>query len=161
MDVPTAGRDEDAPAKEADVGGVVQRRRRLRGALDELESALARAGRPRDVWTERVAEAVARLATAMEDHVTETEGPDGFFDTVLRDAPRAANGVERLRREHDTMHAAIRGLANRLRAGADGDDEVELVREEGLDLIHLTNRHRQRGADLLYDAYQLDIGAGD
>lgn len=143
------------------VGGARQRRRRLRTALDELEAALARASRPRDEWTERISETVERMVTALEDHVAETEGPDGFFDRVLRDAPHAGASVERLRREHDQLHATIRRLGRLLTDGSVSDDDVEALRETGLELIHLGNRHRQRGADLLYDAYQVDIGGED
>ncbi|MGH3441502.1 MAG: hypothetical protein ACRDUY_05555 [Nitriliruptorales bacterium] len=158
MGTPAAGRDAEAPATDADVGGARQRRRRLRTALDDLEDALARASRPREAWAQRVAEAFDRVVTAMEDHVAETEGPDGFFDQVVRDAPHVGQWVERLRREHDLMHAAARRLVNRVHSGIVSDDDVEELRTGGLDFIHLANEHRQRGADLLYDAYQVDIG---
>lgn len=158
MGTPTADRDAEAPATDADVGGARQRRRRLRNALDELETALAHASRPREAWAERVTEVFGRLVTAMEDHVAETEGPDGFFDQVIRDAPHAGQWVERLRREHDAMHASIRKLVSRVNSGIESGDDVESLRDGGLDFIRLANQHRQRGADLLYDAYQVDIG---
>ena len=54
--------------------------------------------------------------------------------------------VSRFAREHVTM--VLTG---------DGDD-VTRIRELGTRLLGALVRHRQRGADLVYEAYQVDIG---
>jgi hypothetical protein len=38
---------------------------------------------------------------------------------------------------------------------------VDAVRERGTRLLGHLVRHRQRGADLIFEAYQTDIGGGD
>lgn len=38
---------------------------------------------------------------------------------------------------------------------------VGAAREAALDLLGLLSRHRHRGADFVYDAYDFDIGGGD
>ena len=40
-------------------------------------------------------------------------------------------------------------------------EQVKDVREEALGLLQAIARHRQRGADLIYEAYSVDIEAGD
>ena len=37
-------------------------------------------------------------------------------------------------------------------------EDVDEVRDAGLALLGRLSRHRQRGADLIWDAYQTDIG---
>jgi hypothetical protein len=39
--------------------------------------------------------------------------------------------------------------------------DAEAVRKQGTNLLGRLVRHRQRGADLIYEAYQTDIGGGD
>ena len=39
--------------------------------------------------------------------------------------------------------------------------DVDAVRDEALDLMRALLAHRHRGAELLYEAYQVDISAGD
>ena len=41
----------------------------------------------------------------------------------------------------------------------DVEDHGHEVRNQALDLMTALMRHRQRGADLIYEAYQVDIGA--
>ena len=60
---------------------------------------------------------------------------------------------------HD--HARIRGLVDELLArvrGQEGDGDVDHVRELGTTLLGARVRHRPRGADLVFEAYQVDIG---
>lgn len=48
------------------------------------------------------------------------------------------------------------------RAQADGADAVapDALRSEVLDLLVAVARHRQRGADLVYEVHNVDIGGG-
>ena len=41
------------------------------------------------------------------------------------------------------------------------NDDVADLRERGTDLLARLSRHRQRGADLIFEAYDTDIGGGD
>ena len=86
-----------------------------------------------------------------------TEGPeDGLYAELLDHAPRLARQVQVLIREHAAIAATMSALQRRdrhcrtygWRSSARGP--VELLRE--------LSRHRQRGADLVYEAYETDIG---
>jgi hypothetical protein len=60
--------------------------------------------------------------------------------------------VYKLGREHDVVLGALDSLSRR------ADAEPERLRRWGRDLLHRLSRHRQRGADLVYEAYATDIG---
>jgi hypothetical protein len=137
------------------------RRAELLAAITALESALAApAGAP--VWAARVQARVEQLASAFEDHVHATEGPDGMYADILRTAPRLRFGVDRLATEHDDTRIAIGSLGKLIDDLTDsGPDEVGRIREEGLSLLARLVRHRQRGADLVFEAYAQDIGGCD
>ena len=42
-----------------------------------------------------------------------------------------------------------------------GEDDIDDLRERATELLGHIVRHRQRGADLIYEAYETDIGGGD
>ena len=45
--------------------------------------------------------------------------------------------------------------------GAGGTEDVEQVRALGTSLLGRIVRHRQRGADLVYEAYEVDVGGDE
>jgi len=126
-----------------------------------LEQALAApAGdRPAD-WAATLRAPVAELRSVLETHIAGTEGPDGFFAEIRDQAPRLIHAADRLQSEHDPLREAVAALAASLDS-VTGDDDVEAVREAGVDLIRRLLQHRHRGAELVYDADWLDVAAGD
>lgn len=139
---------------------VRDRRAKLRETLVDLENALSlAAGRP-EQWSSAVAETLGRLVEALERHVTMTERHDGLFAQVLDESPRLAAKVERLRTDHDDLRDDTADLIGRCGTVTD-EDAVQTVRSDALDLINALARHRQHGADLLYEAYEVDIAASD
>jgi hypothetical protein len=137
------------------------RRAELLAAINALESALAApAGDP--VWSARLQARTDQLAGAFDDHVQATEGPDGIYADILRTAPRLRFGVDRLATEHDDIRVAISALGKLIDdlTGAAPDD-VGRIRDEGVNLLARLVRHRQRGADLVFEAYAQDIGGCD
>jgi hypothetical protein len=127
-------------------------RAELLHAIHAFEVALAVPARdPR--WRERVSERLRTLCDAFGEHVVLTEGPEGLYAELLEHAPRLARGVRHLVREH----AALREDIDLLSARVPGAD-VERLRRRANHLLHQLGRHRQRGADLVYEAYATDIG---
>lgn len=140
---------------------VHQRRRRLRTALDQVEHALASAAGAPTEWQRNVTDSLERLRTTWHDHIAKTEGDDGFYAEILRDAPRLEASVTRLRGEHEELVTATEKLLARCQETALDADEVERLREDILDLLGYAARHRQHGSDLIYEAYQVDVSVGD
>jgi hypothetical protein len=140
---------------------VRQRRAELRDTLDALERALAAPGASRAVaWGEQLHAAVDRLASDFAMHVEVTEGPDGLHQAILAGDLRLANQVDALSGEHKTIAADIAALSAVSEEPVTPAD-VDGIRERGTSVLGRLVRHRQRGADLIYEAYQTDIGGGD
>jgi hypothetical protein len=140
------------------LGEVRKQRTELRAAMSIVERALARPvsgdGAP---WEEHLRDAVLELSAAFEEHVTVTEGPDGLYQDLQQVAPRLCGVVARLTAEHRTIAGRIDGLLAQLgRVQSPGD--AEQVRDLGTALLDTLMRHRQRGSDLVYEAYATDIG---
>lgn len=114
-------------------------------------------------WASTVHEALVDLSATFERHCGIVEAPDGVFDQVLAAAPRLESKVELLRREHveiaDAITAELRSIRD-LASSAQVDDAVA-ARQRITDLLTALSRHRQGGADMVYEAYAVDIGVGD
>jgi hypothetical protein len=140
--------------------GVHARRERLRSRMDRLEHALAApVPRGKAAWLARVRAALRDLAAAVTDHVAEVEATDGVFAQVQADAPQLARKIAQLKREHAEVTETMHALGERLRSERAATPDA--VREDLLGLLGQLVRHRQLGADLLYDAYVLDVSGGD
>jgi hypothetical protein len=146
------------------VHGVRARRERLRAAMEDLEAAIAAPlpGRERE-WTHAVIARLDDLAAVFESHVVAAEAPGGFLDQVTTDAPRLARGAQQLRDDHRRLGADIEELRGDARTVlAEGATAAAAeIRTAALRLLGGLAEHRQRGADLIYEAYQVDIGPGD
>jgi LmbE family N-acetylglucosaminyl deacetylase len=140
-----------------DVG---RRRTELRAAMDALERALATPVGPGDAaaaWAGRLKDALRRLYDAVEEHVAITEGPDGLYAEVSTHSPRLANAVARLTEEHAEVLRRLEELLT-LADVSDGPTYPAQARKAGTELHGVLMRHRQRGADLVFEAFGLDIG---
>jgi hypothetical protein len=133
-------------------------RAELRESMGALEQALAApAADLTAVWAERVNVAVLELSADFRLHIDITEGPDGLYPGVLTTAPRLCNSVATLTREHVEIMGMADGLLTRMSEPMVTKD-VDDVRDLATTLLAKLSRHRQRGADLVYEAYQTDIG---
>lgn len=133
-----------------------RRRAELRESMNELELALAApvsSGQER--WRDRVRAALDELCADFAAHVEITEGPDGLYQELLSDAPRLSGAVANLTKEHGEIRSLLDAAQGSL-TGAGADPEE--VRDEGTALLGRLLRHRQRGSDLVYEAYEFDIG---
>lgn len=140
--------------------GVRERREELREAMAAVEHALAAPAPGRIAeWWSGVSLALHDLSMRFADHLELTEADGGLFDEVVSVAPRVAHRVDRLREEHVTVLAALDELTT-ARAPASVDD-ADRLRAGATDVICRLARHRQHGADLLYEAYSVDVGLAD
>jgi hypothetical protein len=137
------------------------RRAELRSSLNFLELCLAAPASGREVvWGETVHDALVNLAGDFGAHVEVTEGPGGLHQAILGAAVRLTNAVTELTAEHVQIATEIAELVADSAAPVIPSDVGELRDRTTRLLGHLV-RHRQRGADLIYEAYQTDIGGGD
>ena len=133
-------------------------RAELRESMGALEGALASpAASDRSRWTQRVEAALAEVAGDFRAHVDITEGPNGFYVELLATSPRLAGAVDELTQDHVLIGDQIDDLLARV-AGPDGSASVDGVRRSATALLGRIVRHRQRGSDLVFEAYDFDIG---
>jgi hypothetical protein len=137
------------------------RRDRLYDAVLDLERALSvpAGDHPRE-WAADVGGVLEQLQTVLDAHVADTENEGGFFDDIREHAPHLLHAVDLLRAEHEPLVESTAALVARA-AATDTDATVDDVRDEAVELIRRLLRHRHRGAELVYDAYSVDISAAD
>lgn len=135
----------------------LHRARRRRVQLHEAMSALERdAARPTfsDEWLGVLQGSVSDLIDSLEAHTGEVEGDEGLLALIREDSPRLAAEIGEIEGEHVVLADAAARL---LRAVESGD--TERIRRRVTSLLGRITTHRQRGADLVYEAYSVDIGA--
>jgi hypothetical protein len=143
-----------------DLQGIRRRRAELRDSLVAVESALAAPAPGRvEQWTERVCAALMELSADFREHVAIAEAPDGIHARALHSAPRLVRAVDRLELEHTELTALMDRLLDVL--GAPATVTADQVRDDMTRLLGRLVRHRQRGSDLLYEVWAVDIGGGD
>jgi hypothetical protein len=137
------------------------RRKTLHDSLVHLEEKISSpaAGRIPD-WTAAVLKGMTEVRDAFAQHVIVTEKPDGLYDEILERAPRLAGNVRRLREEHPEIVTATDELIGKLEQIEIGSEgwPLDRARDDLQRFIGSVIRHRQRGADLVWEAYNVDIG---
>ncbi len=137
------------------------RRRGVRQASAELEEALARpAGQDPKTWSTDAADRLQLLGGAFQNHARQSEGPGGLLGEIIEQAPRLANSVHRIKQEHVDILREIVEAEGAARRNQDAQD-IPGLREQSLGLLQAIARHRQRGADLIYEAFSVDIEGSD
>lgn len=132
------------------------RRHLLGDAMRGLEIALAGPSES-EGWLGRVTSALADLRRALAEHVEVTEGPHGLLEEIRDKAPRLSNEIALIEVEHEELL----DLLNRAEASLEQTTDPKAIRNRAMSLLPRLSLHRQRGADLVYDAYNVDIAAGD
>ncbi|NUR63613.1 MAG: hypothetical protein HOV87_33875 [Catenulispora sp.] len=87
------------------------------------------------------------LSAAIAEHLAATEGESGLYAELVAADPRLAFAVESLIREHAELRRAMRRDLSR-----------DLSQAQLADLARRLDRHCQRGNDLVYEAYVVDLG---
>lgn len=132
--------------------GVIDRRQKLYEAMRGLEAAVARPSGLAD-WRIEIEAALTELEAALRSHVRQVEADDGLFAQVMEESPHLAPGIDSLRREHNELvlaaHTALRMSA---------DWEASSLRRRVNTLLGRLAIHRQTGAELLFRAYNVEIG---
>ncbi|WP_422738446.1 hypothetical protein ACN263_03895 [Micromonospora sp. WMMD729] len=126
----------------------------LAADLHALARAVAvTAAEPR--WRETVLLRLRPVGQGFAEHVRVTEGPAGLYRELLTHSPRLDHGIRLLTREHAAIVAAILAVQRAAERPEVGPDELH---HRAGHLLRALARHRRRGANLLWQAYQTDLG---
>ena len=153
----SSDRDDLTPA----LSEAKRRRATLHDALVHLEIAISSPAASRiPEWTALVTKEMVGVRDAFEQHVLVTEKPGGLYEEIIMRAPRLDGTVRRLKDEHPGISEKIDAMLERLEKATIGGPEWPLddARDDLQRFIGTVIRHRQRGADLVWEAYNLDIG---
>lgn len=129
------------------------KRVKLKQALSQVEVAAASpfAG---SGWHTKLLRELEDLRVALLEHVEEVEAQDGLLAELTNQAPRLANQIAHVRDEHPALCSQVaQAIVN-----AKNNSNVEDLRTEVLETLTAIARHRQKGADLVYEGYSVDIG---
>ncbi len=107
------------------------------------------------VWRRRVRAALTELAHDLRDHVALTESPGGLYDDLRATLP-ASRPHRRPAAEHHDLLAEVDRLLDERDEGLEGAEAVATHREAATVLMGRLVRHRQRGSDLVFAAYEID-----
>jgi hypothetical protein len=154
-------RSDDATPVTPILDEVKRRRKTLHDTLVHLEEAISSPASGRiPQWTAQVVKEMHEIREAFDQHILVTEKPDGLYEEILQHAPRLQNGVSRLKDEHPDISRGIDEMIVRLEATEVGSVRWPLddARDDLQRFIGRVIRHRQRGADLVWEAYNVDIG---
>ncbi|MEP7055081.1 MAG: hypothetical protein ABI912_07505 [Actinomycetota bacterium] len=148
-------------AAPGELTGVHEQRAQLRAAMNGVEAALSSALAGRVVeWAAELEPAMMRLRDSVNRHITVTEGPGGLFEQIQTDSARLSGAVQRLHSEHERFQVEIDEMLAKLAEEPADPVAMGALREQITSLLGRIVRHRQRGADLINEAYQVDIGGG-
>ncbi len=136
-----------------ELNGFSTRRADIGAALGRLEDALARPAGAKADWLDRVRHALTDLATAGRAQISALLAPAGPLAGAVERSPRLSTPVDRLRHELPLIQAEV----DELLCSLDGSEPTE-VRQRLLPILGKTVRLRQAVADVLWEAYSVDIG---
>jgi hypothetical protein len=135
------------------VRAAAHRRVELKQALSQVEIAAASpSGDP--AWRDRLLAQLQSLRIAVLQHIEEVEDESGLLAELLDLAPRLANKIALVRDEHPELCDLVADAITETETSAD----VEAIRAKVLLALNAIARHRQKGADLVYEGYEVDIG---
>ena len=137
------------------------RRHALGDAMTDLEEIVA-GPTAANGWLDRVEAALVELRKALNAHIEEVEGSEGLLAEIVSVAPRLAAYTEELKRDHMALLSAWLRAEATVRAARDGGRAgTASVRRRVTTLLGRLTMHRQAGSDLVFEAYNVDIGVMD
>lgn len=132
-------------------------------AIQDLEQALATASFDREgVWAQRLIDTLGSLQTALRETRESAQSEGGMLGQLVREFPRLQGRAHRLRKDYDALQKQVEKMCLDLLVDSPTSPrDVEQTREQ---LAHLLAKLRHVQAietELLFEAYQVDIGVGD
>jgi hypothetical protein len=132
-------------------------RDRMLEAMHALEEATGRAALAQsDVWTQAVRTALDRLESAFAEQRASYEDPMGLMAEIASDDPRLRTWVRQLLHRWTELEATAQSLRQTLDSSPDAYS-IHEVRERVRWLMGSVRHHREREADLVFDALEVDL----
>jgi hypothetical protein len=134
----------------------------MRTAIGLVERSLSSAAHGRvPAWSADLRAELTALSDALDQHIELTEASDGLLADIAESTPRLAHRVQKAKEDHVVLRAAAARAVEALPPGDGGDAGIDQARDRVVELLTALVRHRHLGADLVYEAYNVDIEAAD
>ena len=134
---------------------VKERRSELGESMAALQGVLDAPAGDDGHWRELARAAAAEVRDDLHEHIEVTEAPGGLYDSLREEAARLAGPLRHLQAEHPDLVRLADELVETLgQPAADRAAGTVLVKE----LLRRLSHHRQRGGDLIFEAYEVDVG---
>jgi DNA repair ATPase RecN len=125
--------------------------------MHALEEATGRPALARsEAWTQAVTTALDRLESAFAEQRASYEDPLGLMAEIASDAPRLRSVVRQLRHRWIELESTARALRQTLRSCPDAYS-IHEVRDRVRWLMGSVRHHREREADLVFDALEIAL----
>lgn len=144
-------------AERAGLKAALELREQLGRSLAAIRTAAESSIERESSWRKHVQRSLVRLVMAADAHIGESEGPGGLLTEVESKAPRLWREADKMRAEHSELLEDCFRVLEELRGETSSSS---LIRHDVLTLVERFEMHRHRGADLVYEAYGVDIGGG-
>ncbi|MBW3667111.1 MAG: hemerythrin domain-containing protein [Actinobacteria bacterium] len=112
-------------------------------------------------WLEQVSKTLDDLSEALDRHVDMVEGEDGLLAEIADISPHLQSVIDQMRADHKDLQGRVDSMKLAIKQARSGPDGPAEIRREIRELLSSLAQHRERGADLVYDAYNVDISAAD
>ncbi|TWU27635.1 hypothetical protein [Bythopirellula polymerisocia] len=138
-------------------------RTRMVVATRELENALAAASWHReDLWHQHVHDTLVVLQTSLSDTCNSANSEESLMSEVVTESPRLESKVRRIRAEYADLENHVESLQACFSKPAENtEDDVADIRQRLGWLITALKHVQSKETELLYEAFQVDIGHCD
>ena len=124
--------------------------------LGELERGASRAARVA-AQRSRLEAVLIAFGSVLDGHTGRTEGPGGLFEDLRSRSPQLVNQLEQLRAEHRELRDRLDAITMRAsRSRLDPCTDEPGIRA----LARAIARHLDREDDVVWIAYDVDLGGG-
>ena len=132
-------------------------------AARELENVLSAASwHQKAFWKQRVRDALILLQTALKDSRELADAEGSLFSEVTRETPRLDSRVRCIREEYEDIERHVASLRSQLSQDSTAEErDVEDLRQRLRRLITSLQHVQAKETELLYEAFQVDIGHGE
>ncbi|GIW82178.1 MAG: hypothetical protein KatS3mg105_3985 [Gemmatales bacterium] len=129
-------------------------------AMEKLQAALSAAASGREAqWAKRVEKELRAVHDLLRAHVQQAERTDGLLATIDLTRPTLMRRVEALKAAHQEMTKEAAELLQEI--GKDRQQDVAYLRQRIAGLLQKIHHHHADEADIIFETFQTDIGAGD
>jgi hypothetical protein len=146
------------PRPSATSGRAVRDRTELVDVATALVRAVSRPATREGEWLADVHKAVLRVQDELDAHRAMTRRPGGRYAELLGIDPRLGSSVARLVSEQDELVETVARIIRAIERAEPTSAAIGPIRERVRRMSRVLVRHAHRSDDLVYEAYDVDLG---